>query len=380
MGRLPDVTAGDLARMLAERIEQLAPVCLPLGYYDKKMNAWRCGDVFGAKPKDGSLFVWYGGPRRGRYIDFALRGGAVKDHWSGDALELVCQSRCNGDKSKAFRWALDYLGLQAMDQGERDRLKQEAANRAAEATRRAEERRAQEEEASRKKAQGRFLEAQEIILGTPVDAYLRGRGIDMRRFGRMPTGLRFHPSLWNVELQGRSPAMVWAISGESGFMGLHRTWLEVHADGRVTKHRGVKDNKKVMGQQKGGHIALWRGEQPDPETGELRMNPPIRKAAGERPILSEGVEDGLTSALVNRTRRHLATVNAGNIFDLWLPEGVVPGTLLMQREGNPEAERLQGEILAFAEDRWPGILAGWPPEGFKDINDAYCAALAGKGM
>jgi hypothetical protein len=65
------------------------------------------------------------------------------------------------------------------------------------------------------------------IAGTPAEAYLRGRGIDFDRLGRIPGSLRFLPDCWCHLRRRKHPAMIAAIYRGSEFAGAHRTYLDV---------------------------------------------------------------------------------------------------------------------------------------------------------
>jgi hypothetical protein len=96
--RAPDISA--VSAMLASRISTLAPQLLPNGYRDK--DEWRCGSVAGERGQ--SLGMHLTGDKAGIWSDFA--GGP-----GGDALDLVAYVLFSGNPSKAYCWALDWLGL-----------------------------------------------------------------------------------------------------------------------------------------------------------------------------------------------------------------------------------------------------------------------------
>jgi len=77
------------------------------------------------------------------------------------------------------------------------------------------------------------------ISGTPVETYLRARGVDLDALramygGDCPHDLRFHPDLpyvWDG-VRHRGPAMIGAVREPGGALtGIHRTWLS--ADGQA---------------------------------------------------------------------------------------------------------------------------------------------------
>ncbi|MBK8159147.1 MAG: hypothetical protein IPK59_10405 [Rhodospirillaceae bacterium] len=95
------------------------------------------------------------------------------------------------------------------------------------------------EEAEKKRAETlretltRIWRGLEKADGSPAEAYLRGRGLDVSVIGGVPPSIRFHPQLTHVQPlpDGREdksvwPAMVQAVQAPSGeIIALHRTWL-----------------------------------------------------------------------------------------------------------------------------------------------------------
>ncbi len=95
----------------------------------------------------------------------------------------------------------------------------------------------------------------EPAAGTPVEAYLRSRGILMAELGAMPKSLRFHPHLWCVEAGRHLPAMLAAMVDADGtVVGLHRTFL---APGGQGKARGLAAAKLMLGPCFGAAVRLF---------------------------------------------------------------------------------------------------------------------------
>jgi|HubBroStandDraft_6_1064221.scaffolds.fasta_scaffold60439_3 hypothetical protein len=94
------ITAGDVARALAERIEVLVRELLPNGY--RQGREWRAGNVQG--DPGSSLVVRLTGPNRGVWHDFATGE-------SGDALDLV-KAVIGVYTSEALRWSRRWLGIE----------------------------------------------------------------------------------------------------------------------------------------------------------------------------------------------------------------------------------------------------------------------------
>src|SRR6516162_1692599 len=185
------VPIDEIKRGLVAQIEELCRDILPNGV--RGGNEWRIGSPAGEPGR--SMAVRLSGKKAGLACDFAS-GEA------GDVLWLVSAVKCGGDIKAAVPWAVAWLGL---DGGAPERFAKtrEAVN-------------LQQTDLAptpdlRAAGVRRWREAQTILRGTPVEAYLRGRGIDFERLGRQPHFLRFHPRLWNVESRRHWPAMLGAV-------------------------------------------------------------------------------------------------------------------------------------------------------------------------
>jgi hypothetical protein len=96
----PLIAPREIARMLAERIEQLVLDLLPKGH--REGHEWRVGSVAGEAGH--SLGVHLAGNKAGVWCDFSGSGD------SGDALDLVC-SVLGVDVGPALAWSRRWLGL-----------------------------------------------------------------------------------------------------------------------------------------------------------------------------------------------------------------------------------------------------------------------------
>lgn len=98
----------------------------------------------------------------------------------------------------------------------------------------------QDEREHRLVAQRIFDQAMPLREGDAVDRYLKGRALlppeDIDANGGWPVALRFAPELRHDFAHTWHPAMVAAIQRPTDeVVSVHRTYLEVHADGSVTK-------------------------------------------------------------------------------------------------------------------------------------------------
>jgi hypothetical protein len=299
--------------MLDARIESLARDLLPGG--KRKGAYWTCGGVGGEA--GGSLFIHLSGGKRGRWMDAAT--GEF-----GDALDLLAACRHNGDKKAAYADGLAWLGLSGATPAVR--------------TERPPPRVSDEPPPNRALALRTWLEARRGIADTPVEAYLRGRGIDLRGLGRQPRALRFHPALWHAGARAALPAMVAAITdGDGVHVATHRTWLE-NAGGDWIKAR-IADNKMVLGAFGGAAIRLWRGA-----SGKTLRE----AAAGEPVVIGEGIESCLSVAVACPELRVLCAVSQGNLGGVVLPPAIGVVILMIDNDKKPEAAEAAARVI----NRW----------------------------
>lgn len=349
--RLLDVS--EIARMLDARAEALVKELLPDG--KRHGHEWVARCPWFPNKSLGSFSVHLGGPKSGLWKEFAANE-------AGDSLDLVAKTLFAGDKKQALLWAKRWLGLESGDPNALERVRREtpspeALNKAA------------DEQASktRSMAYRLWLAGKDKLRDTPVDLYLRGRGIRLDELGRAPRAIRYHPALFHTASQRTWPAMVTHIAAPDGqFAACHRTWLEVQTDGSVRK--APIENKMVLGAYAGGAIRLWRGE-----TGRSLND----AEPGEIVDLTEGIEDGLSVAMATPTARVLAAVSLSNLGNVELPPNVTAVRLWKQNDDKPEAiaafdRAAQAHVKAGREVYIPEI-----PAFYKDANDMLRGKLIG---
>lgn len=268
-----------------------------------------------------SLSVYLRGAKPGNWRDFGAPENAPEGR--GDILDLVAQVLFQGSKRDAVRWSLRFLGLSDASPDQLRIRRREAEARARQAEK--------EEEARRARYRGRAwriwqAEATPLIAGTPVDAYLRCRGIDIRRL-KSHGALRFHSDLLVSETGELRPGLVAAIVGPDGrFMACHRTFLEER--GGVWGKAAIEKPKRVLGACLGGHISLAKG----PSGKPLRHAP-----EGDAAILTEGIENGLTMALACPEMRVVATISLGNMASIVMPPAITTRILVNENDATPAA-------------------------------------------
>lgn len=356
---------GVLVGMLADRIGALAAELAPDGV--RRGPEWVARNPTRADGKIGSFSVCVAGPRAGVWADFAEGGRAGGA--AGDALDLVAYCRCGGDKKAAVRWARSWLGLDGADPAafEQARAQAESRTKARQAAATAERKKAND------RAWSLWLSARAELAGTPADAYLKGRGIDLALLGRQPRALRFAPDCYNGHLGRRFPAMVAMIQGPDGkTMGVHRTFLIEHAGGwtHIGKVLLAEDGKPVRGKlvygdKKGGLIPLWRG---------VSGQPLARAPMGDHVTITEGIEDGLVAALARPERRVAVAIDVENFGALRLPAAITDVTLAVDNDGaNAATARAVDAAIAAYQRQGRRVWLARAPIG-KDFNDTLTGA------
>ncbi|MFZ5704929.1 MAG: DUF7146 domain-containing protein [Pseudomonadota bacterium] len=348
------VDIGTICRMLNERARELAPDLLPNGIRDG--GHWKTSNMDDMPSGRYSLQVDLQGKHIGHWHDF---GGARPGEEDGDMLDLVRIRRCGGDQKAAIEWAKRFLGIVDGDRGSFERARQEVE-------RRANDRQAAfEAEQKRKRdgARGLWLHADELP-GTPAEAYLRSRSIDLRALGRAPRALRYRADVTNREAGQKLPCMLAAIVGLDGaHLGTHRTWIAQDKDGRWRKAL-LAEAKLTLGPSKGGYIQLWRGD----GAGKLATI-----AEGTDIYVSEGIEDGLSVAMGLPDKRIIAAVSLSKVGSLQLPDQAGSIVIIGQNDpyGSPAVDTLEREIGRL-QARGFKVRIIYPPRDFKDFNEWLC--------
>jgi hypothetical protein len=339
----------EISNMLAQRILALAAELFPAG---RRHGAeWRVGSPAGEAGQ--SLAIHIGPARPGVWCDFASGLG-------GDALDLVAQARFGGQRGRAIGWARAWLGLAADDRA--------PPNRASAPPPPVDTRQAAEGAKRTAFASSLFYQTMPGVAGTPVEAYLAGRGIDLRELGRQPGALRYHAALECRERGQPMPAMLAAVTGIHGeLLAVHRTWLE-------NRHHGwskaaLARPKMVLGPMAGGAVHLWRGL-----TGKS-----LRYAeTGEAIVISEGIETGLSVAVACPELRVLAAISVGNLAMVELPPAI--GEVIIAADNDaPESQATRAVQRAVEKFSTQGktVRIARSPIG-SDFNDAMsCRVLAG---
>lgn len=368
-------TTDQIAEMLRDRMAELPAAWGLSGHV--RHNDFVCLSPFRDDRHAGSFRIAIRGKCQGMIKDFASG-----EKWS--ALGFTARLWFGGDAREAVAWAKGWLGLDGTDP---DALRKTLA--AKEMRARRDEEQVAKIEQTRRYAKYLYLQAQERLIDTPVDAYLYGRGIDLCRLPfaeRWFRGVRFHPALPCAELgkdaEGKTrtlPAMVAAITGGDGaFLSLHRTWLD-RENGQWVK-APLEENKKSLGLFAGqnGLIRLWRGIKTHPETGQINRLPPWRDMRFPSEVhIAEGIENILSVLVDIPEARAVAGVSVDNMAAIAWPEAIQ--TVIVWRDndaaGSAANATLKNKVVPAYRAQGKRVLLVPPPEGFKDVNDAVRAAM-----
>lgn len=320
-----------------------------------------------------SFVVNLTGAYAGTFYDFANPSD------KGDMLDLI-QTALKLDRAGALREARAMLGMDSETPAARKlRLEQAERAQALQAQYAADE--VARIADQRRRAHAMWLRAEVRLAGTPVAGYLAGRAIGLHHFKRDLSAIRYAPALKHTHVDGETgevtetvwPAMVTAVYGpaidgqQAEFWGVHRTWLQVHPDGRVTK-APVEKPKKIYGSLKGGYIRLWSGAGSRGGKGA-----PLSRASGTV-FVCEGIEDGLSIARLRPDYRVLVGITLGNLREMVLPSRIT--TVVICADNDPlasQADQIERAAARFRRegrsvDIWHNTWGG------KDFNDALILA------
>ncbi len=340
--------------LLRDRVEDLAPVLLPEGR--REGTDWRAGSR-------GGRSIRLSGPYKGVYRDFESGNKGC------DMLQAITDILCHGSLRDGIAWARSFLGMDNMNDEALALARRKAAERRAQ-----DAKKAKALDAKRRRQANGLWQAGQPLEGSPADAFLMGRGIDIRKLKRMPSALRFNPETWCKERRGQFPAMVSGLwrQGEPDLAATHRTYLAETADG--WGKAPVQSARSILGSWPGAVIPIQRGET-DKRWRDIEE--------GETVAFGEGIEEALTVALVKPEWRVGAVGFVGNFGQVKLPVWCHVMLCINRDPIGSEAHKAiygdpdTGRAGAIAELEAAGHLVSalLPPEGFKDWN----ALLMGQG-
>lgn len=257
--------------------------------------------------------------------------------WHGDAIDWIRDRH-----AMAFAEAVEDLAIRAGLRPDREGRSRPKARPVARPSRTDRDR----------EREGRIAWARKVwsacrpATGTPVEAYLRARGIEPGRLaGGVPPTIRSHSGLRHADTGRMFPAMVAAVQdGERRVTGVHRTFLAPDGAGKAP----VAAAKKMAG-------AVWGGA--------IRLCP-----AESTLCVAEGIETALSVALASGLPVWAAG-SLGNMAALDLPPVVKDVVLCVDGDGDRGAlETAIDKAQAFHAAQGRRVRIARPPEG-TDFND-----------
>jgi hypothetical protein len=328
----------DIKKKLIDKIELLLTELFPAGRFER--GEFRVGDVNGSPGR--SLVVTISGERAGLWYDHSGASG-------GDLIDLVAAASSDGEIAAALRWCRRWLRLPVRaHQDRRPSVRRYTA------------------EDELRLVKEIWNGAMPIQRGDPVARYLAGRGIELERLsaangGRLPAVLRCHRLLWNRESRRALPALVAAIQTPDGALwGVHRTWLSINGNGEVHKAT-LEVPKASLGHYRGGAIRLWRGASGRPWNEAPK---------GDILAISEGIEDGLSVAMVQPAWRVAAAVSLSAMLSIVIPARVE--ILIVVKQNDPPRSRAAAtleKVRTRFRSEGKRLFLLQPPYVAKDVND-----------
>lgn len=339
---------------LNARAEQIAKGLYPLGKVSG--NYLKIGDIKGRAGSQMAIHI--AGDKCGLWMDYSDDN---PETGRGDMLKLLTLAKFHGDWKAAFAYARDILGMNTVGKAS----KVEALPVPDPVVRDA---RVADADADKiKSARQLFFAAQADLAHTPVDHYLAGRAIHLLQMAYQPRALRFHPNVWHPETRLEHPCLLAAINNFDGeIVGVHRHYLETIGQNVWIKLRGVTDNKLSYGKVWHNCIRLWRGITPDGK----RRGAFADMTADEQVYICEGVEDGLSIAMLKPSVRVLVAINLPNIGSpIRLPGAARRLMIVADRDIKEKPQQqLQNAIEKYqGEGRY--VQKIYAPAPFKDFND-----------
>lgn len=175
--------------------------------------------------------------------------------------------------------------------------------------------------------------------GTPVEAYLRERGIET-----LPPSLRFLPRHFHKPSESHWPVMLAAAMDWTGKIhALHRTYLSPDGKGKAN----VSPAKMTLGPVRG--LSCHLGE------------------AGEELAVSEGIETGLSVQQATGIPTW-AALSAGGIRNLILPPLPLASSVIIAADADPVGLHVAQDAAFLWREQSRKVRIALPPEG-ADFND-----------
>lgn len=263
----------------------------------------------------------------------ALNTGAWCDEGASDRSDLfglIIYVMGTRDRLAAKDWLMDWAGLRSgIDRRQLEARREQAVQHERRVSRDAEAKAAR----NVNRAKALFFNAVEDVHGTPVDSYLRHRGITIQEFLRRPGAIRYLPDARHIDADGvisEWPCMIAAMSAPDGQVrAVHRTWLARDGRGKAP----VRPAKKIWPSFTACVIRISKG------AGNKSPEDAARRGLSAPCIVCEGIEDGLSLALATPELRVWAAGSLGNLVNV--PDHPCVNAWIVARdndEGKPQAQ------------------------------------------
>lgn len=350
---MSDLSVADIKAMLVGDIDRLVGELVPGAI--KKGGVWAAKNPARAGSAHGSFVVWR----------LKSGAGAWKDYASGDqgdAIDLVAYLACNAThpfsreaRVEAIKWAKGWLGIAGSAPGE-IRLKARQAGARQKANQALEE-----VELWRKYRRALDLWQSSVeIIGTPAEAYLATRGIDLARIPHREASLRYAKRVHHPHEPHVGPAMVGCFTGPTGgFAAVHVTFIKPDGSGKAD----VSKAKYIFSLCKGAVIRLTKGEDglTPFEAAKLGVLAPC--------ALAEGIESGLSAAMASPGLRVWAVGSLSNFINVPRLACVSGWIVCAENDAGPQAQaQLESAVEALRRGGLDVALAR-PLGGAGDLND-----------
>ena len=318
-------SASELARRLAREAEAVCRYYLSNGH--REGAYWLVGDVRNTPGR--SMFVRLKETSRGpagKWVD-----AATSEH--GDLLDIIRESRGLINFKDVAEEARSFLSLPRA--APQPTLLRRPSRRSDVPT-------------SSSEAARRLFAMSQPIERTPVEAYLRRRGITALH----ETGsLRFHPRCYyrpdELSPTETWPAMIAAVTNLSGkITGAHRTWLDPGGFGEATLGKAPIDTpRRAMGDLLGHAVRLG--------------------VAGEILAAGEGIETMLSLRCVLPAMPMVAALSAAHLSAILFPDAL--RRLYIARDNDPAGDSAMTTLIDRAQSA--GIEAIVLSPALSDFNE-----------
>ncbi len=344
--------------ILIDHLDQVVPELFIKRY--QRGGSWMVLSPGSNSRRADQMVIWRTGARAGGWTDF-ITGE------KGDAIDLIAYVQFGGitkeARMDAVAWIEDRFGIREMDPAKRADIEAAHEKRSAKLKKQDEVKRQDNRERARKM----FFLAEEKVIGSKADIYLKGRGIHLGQVKHLTQSFRFNPECqyWLSETRPKPlyPALVSAMVDVKGHLrACHTTYLA--QDG---KSKAPVEKTKLMWPEVAGlAIRVSNG------ASALGAERQAEQSGAGIVAITEGIEDALSLALSRPDLRCWAAGSLPNL--LHLPDhDCAAGWLIFKDNdwGKPQAEALFGRavsrIKSFGK---PVEIVSMPAEWGKDVNDA----------